>query len=443
MFDTWSDLQEMDIRNTDTVVEDNPKQVDKTQPEEKPQEQVKEEVKKTEEKPVKKEEIKYPTDNKKEVKPKEEVVEQKDADFLESLNKKYETDYKDYDSLGKTIKESTQTITSLKGQNEQYKKDLELLEKELEEKHEAANPEKIYGSKEGYVKHLIEEKGKQEGYNSAVVNRIASRDLDKIHDLDLIMMDIENSDERLTGKYNRLIALALDEVGIDIDREKEKHEELRKQTLEDDDKDIGAFNVNNLKLTERQLAKLELQAAKIKRKFKEFKKVEVGEYKSYKESKEQRLADFQKQKEETLDEWSDRLDDFKDFKINVKYTDANGEENEYDFSDEEFNKTLIDDIKEYVGNNNIKPTKQNINELRLKLENDFWADKSRRGKALKKMIEDAKSFTEEKKDNLYENPKPISKETAPTEEDNDQAIGAFLDKRKQGIKNLDSIFFNE
>ena len=161
------------------------------------------------------------------------------------------------------------------------------------------------------------------------------------------------------------------------------------------------FNVNNLKLTERQLAKLELQAAKIKRKFKEFKKVEVGEYKSYKESKEQRLADFQKQKEETLDEWSDRLDDFKDFKINVKYTDANGEENEYDFSDEEFNKTLIDDIKEYVGNNNIKPTKQNINELRLKLENDFWANKTKRDKALKKMIEDAKSFTEEKKDNVF------------------------------------------
>jgi hypothetical protein len=231
----------------------------------------------------------------------------------------------------------------------------------------------------------------------------------------------------------------LEEIGVNVDQLKKEHLEKRRQVLDDEDKDIGYFKYEDIKLTGRQEGEMIKKGSLIKRKFKDFKQVEPQEFKSYKETKEQRLADIQKNKEETLNEWGDRIDDFKDFKITVKYIDIKGEENEYDFSDEEYNKNIVDVIKDYVGNNNIKPTKENINKLRSKLEDDFWADKSKREKALKKMFEDAKSLIEEKTDDKYTNSRPVSQEVAPDQKDNDDAVGAWFDKRAKGV-DLNSIW---
>jgi hypothetical protein len=233
--------------------------------------------------------------------------------------------------------------------------------------------------------------------------------------------------------------MALEEIGVNVDQLKKEHLEKRKQILDDEDKDIGDFKYEDIRLTARQEGEMIKKGSLIKRKFNELKKVEPKEYKSYKETKEQRLADIQKQKEEILNEWLDRFDDFKDFKLSVKYIDTKGEENEYDFVDKDYNENLIDIIKEYIGNNNIKPTKENIHKLRLKLENNFWADKERRDKALRKMLEDAKSLIEEKTENKYENGKPISKEIAQDQKNEDDEVGQWLNKRNKSI-DLNSIW---
>ena len=427
------DGKQVDFEN----LEDTPQDVQTANPSETKTETKSEDVTKTAEVEDKTETSKAETKTEEKAEAKTETSkaeakteEKVDTALLDSFNKQFSTEYKDYDEI-KNIITTKNDVSSLKTEIEQFKADNKFLESELEKKHEATDPKKIYGSLEGYTKHLIQEKGKTEGYNPSVVQRVINADIDKLNPLDLVMMDIENKAEELTGDKTTLMDLALKKVGLNVDEEKRRHEELRAKKLDDGEEDIKEFSRDNLRLTNAQLGELKLLASDVRKKFKELKKVEPEEFKDYKEFKQQRLVDIKKQREEVLTEWGDRADTLtKDFKIEFSYKDTNGNDDSYDFTDNSFNEKISEKVTEYIVSENIKPTNENINKIKTKLENDFWANKEKRELALKKIIEDAKMRKEEKVEDKYENTKPLNKETAPDNEEGEDQMGEWLKKRK-------------
>lgn len=345
----------------------------------------------------------------------EDEEEPDEEDFITGFNEKFKSEFKTEDEITELLSSKTK-VGELSTQVSEYQKKIEELEKELDEQYEKSHPEKIYGGREGYEKFLISEKGEKEGYNDVVVDRIIGNDITKFSDLEMIMMDIENSSEKLSGKYDILRDMALDEVGVDVDALKSDHARLRKETLEDEDKDIGDFDYGKIRISSVQEGKLIRKAKQIRDKFNDFKKVEVPEYKNRKEAKEQALSEIKGKHEKALSNWGDRIDTLvDDFKISYSHKDLKNKEDVFEFVDEDFNKAIKDTVAEKIKTDGIEPTKENIETIKTEIENSFWANKKTRERALKKIIDDAKMRTEDVIDDEVTNNKPISKEKAPKE----------------------------
>jgi len=350
-------------------------------------------------------------------------------DWLTSFNKEYSTDFKTPEEIKEVLK-LKEVTGSLKSELEKHKADLSILEKELEEKHEATNPEKIYGSRAGYEKHLILQKAKNDGIAQHVAERIAGADINTLAPLQAIMMDIEKnvSNEKLTTE--ELMSLALRKSGIDIDK-------IRGE-MEDDGEE---FDINKIKFTNTQVAEIKLLAAESKTRLNEWKKVEVPEYKGYKETKAQRLADIEKRSKELLDKWGDRIDNVaKSFKLEVKITGSDGNDDSYEFVSDEFNKYATEKLPGIIVSEDIEPTNENITKITKRLENEFWSNEGQRNKALKKLIEDAKSKKEEDVVKKVINPSSINKNEPKGTKSSDDEIGAWLKRRKSVVTDLDSIW---
>lgn len=403
----------------------------KTDQEQKTNETQKEEVQTQEQEQEQAQETQQDTESKE-----EQQEEKKEVSFIDSFNQQFETTFESEDDIKNIIKED---VGSLKTKLSKYEEDNKFLESELEKRYEDNNPEKVYGSKEGYIKHLYDKKAKEEGYSSSVVNRLMNADIDKVDALTLCMMDIENKAPELTGTPE-LLDVALKRIGVDVDQQKREHAKLRKETMDEEDKDIGDFNYNDIRITNAQTGELKLKAAEIRKQFKEFMNIQPEEYKGYTEFKEQRLSDIKKEREEVLGKWGDRTDEVtNDFKIKIEHTNSNGDKSSFEFTDNEFNETISEKVKEYIVANKVEPTKQNIEKIRKKIENDFWSNEKSRSKALSKIIEDATMRKEDEYDEKVQNSKPISQEKAPKTDQKDDVMEDFL-KERRGSKDIRNAF---
>jgi len=360
-------LKEEGVIPEDEKVEEKPteeKAEEKVEekPEEKTEEKPKEakEEEKKEEKPEEKAEEK--TEEAKEEIP--EKTETSEYNLLTEINKTFEKDFKDEDSVRSLFNEGKEIS--------QYKKDVEVVKKEsdyykgiIKELASEMDPMKMYdGDKETYKAAYISRQikgGRSETVVNKVVKNCVSGKIDEMSDIDVLVLETEFD---IPGKEGRVKGIKESifesDLGIDFEQYKDKKE-----------KDFDVFNPDISSAQDITLGRL---AAKARARLKSaVEGVEIPEQKDVLKDVEEnwtKAQEKQKQLEQSWEIESKRIaDGFLEIKEPGKEKDGFVLE-----VDSKFREVIQSKVKDRIVERGIEPTRENVEAIVKELQERYISE---------------------------------------------------------------------
>lgn len=335
--------------------------------------------------------------------PKEEEVEFK----LEKFNETFGTSFEDEESL-KGYLSRMEDLKKLEGLENKSKE----LEAKYQEAREQLNPRKHFVSDEEYKRQLILQKYGEE-VNPGLLNKIVSQDVNKMSDLDVLILGKQVGNPNLRGGDEGARKLIYDSIGVNA------------EYMEEHGNDPSGWD-------DLIMNRLSDMAAPVRKSINELKKVEIPQVEDFEAQKQATIKAAEELQAKRTEGWTKVVDrligDFKEY----KYLD----DKSY-VVDDDFKKMAKDVLLEHVINSDIELDEENIQNAKVYLESEFWQQRGM--DILKASVKDVESSFTEKKMKESDNPKPRNDTEAPPGEKDKQMeeLRQYLDEGKgtgKGIK---------
>jgi len=326
--------------------------------------------------------------------PKEQLVEPTKEEWsfkLDKFNESFGTTFTDEDSLKGYLKRQ-EDLSRLSEIDSKYKD----LEQKYQEAKEQLNPRKHFVSDEEYKRQLILSKYKEE-VNPNLLGKIVTHDVNKLSDLDILILGKQVGNPNLIGGDEGARQLIYNQFGIDAEEmgnDPEKWSALVKNRLSD-------------------------AAAPVRKSLNEIKNVEIPQVQDFETQRQTTIQAAQELKTKLKDGWTKVVDrivkDFGDYEYleGKKYK-----------VDDDFKKMATDVLLEHLIENDLDLNEDNIKKAHVYLRSEFWQQRGL--DILKSHAKDIEAQFTEKKMKEEDNPKPRNQAEMPKAE---------IDKQKEELGN--------
>jgi hypothetical protein len=278
--------------------------------------------------------------------------------------------------------EKISKIQELEKKNE----DFEFYKNEVQKLADAYNPLNAFGGNEKAYKDYTTMQQIGQGKDPGVVQKVVQTDLDKMSDLDVLSLQAQFNAPTLAGQGDAIKKAILEQNNVEMDED---------------------FNINgDINLTASQKINIATQAAQARNTLNTLKNsVEIPKHEDVKQQIEQKLQerkDFIEKSTDFFKTEGKRLsEDFKKL-----------EKDDFVFDvPQEFRDKLPEYVTQYALNNNIEPTKENMEKVANEVKTAF--EIQYREQIAKSMIKDALTKQEKEFMDKYENNQEFNKKDPP------------------------------
>ena len=318
----------------------------------------------------------------------------------ELLNEKYGTSFADDDALKNYLGQQDE-IERLRGVESEFKE----TKTKYEEAKSQLNPRKHFVNDEEYKRQLILQKY-GEDVNPAFLNKIISKDINELSDLDVLVLGKQASNPNISNPDDAVQLI---------------YNDLRIEPNED-----GKLErIDELKLSDASLS--------VRKELNKLKDIEIPALTDYEAEKQARLEAGESALRELEGKWdkvaNKMLEGFDNYHL---YEDKDGKkESYYTYAvDDDFKSMAKEAVMREIAEKGLDLTEENIRQVRGFVEAEFWHQRGDRivssyGKSIKASLTEAKMIEDD-------NPKPRNTSETP-KTDADKEMESLLNYVKEDL----------